>query len=102
MGRTRREYLDEYNVTNKEFIKERKHVSYEKHRESTLQYAKRSSEEHKDQIRDRQNEKHICEICHAEFTRSNKARHIKSAKHLHSIIQFIIVIIEFIMVNINN
>ena len=41
MGRTRREYLDEYNVSNKEFIKERKHVSYEKHRDSTRQYAKR-------------------------------------------------------------
>jgi hypothetical protein len=82
MGRTRREYRDEYDVKNREFIKERKHVSYEKHRESTLTRVNAYAEQNRDKIRDRQNEKHICEICHSEFTRSNKARHIKSARHL--------------------
>jgi hypothetical protein len=82
MGRTRREYLDEYNVANKEFIKERKHISYEKHRDSTLTRVNAYAEQNRDKIRDRQNEKHICEICHAEFTRSNKARHIKSTRHI--------------------
>ena len=82
MGRTRREYRDEYDVKNIEFIKERKHVSYEKHRESTLTRVNAYAEQNRDKIRDRQNEKHICEICKYEFTRANKARHIKSARHL--------------------
>ena len=82
MGRTRREYRDEYDVTHRDFIKERKHVSYEKHRESTLTRVNAYAEQNRDKIRDRQNEKHICEICQYELTRSNKARHIKTARHI--------------------
>ena len=85
MGRTRREYRDEYAVNNRDFIKEHKHVSYEKHRESTLTRVNAYTERNRDIIRDRQNEKHICEICQYEYTRANKARHIKSARHIEHI-----------------
>ena len=55
MGRTRREYRDEYDVKNRDFIKERKHVSYENHRESTLTRVNAYAERIRDKIRDRQN-----------------------------------------------
>ena len=71
--------------TKREFINERKHASYEKHRDSILTRASAYAEQNKDKIRHRQNEKHICEICQYEFTRSNKARHIKTARHIQHI-----------------
>ena len=75
------EYKREYNSKNKAHIHERKEVYYINNRDHTIEQVTKYYIENKEQIKEWQSTKCLCE-CGNEYTKSNKARHDKSSKHM--------------------
>ena len=65
----KKEYNKDYRQTNKEHI---------------LEYQKDYRQTNKDKISETRKEKIICEICNIEITRSSKAKHMKSQRHINN------------------
>ena len=82
MGRTKQEYDIEYRLTNVDKICEAKKTYREQNRDKTLEYGKTYREQNKETLQTKQNETHVCEICLAAYTHKNKAKHLKTAKHI--------------------
>jgi len=84
----RKEYRKEWYENNKEHVKEycknnKEHAKeyYETNKESIAEKQKEYYKNNKDKIDERQCEVIICE-CGFSYTRQNKARHMKSQKHI--------------------
>ena len=76
----------QWRENNTEKIKIKKKHSYEKNKEIILKKCKEYQTKNKEKIRKRQNTVINCE-CGNNYTKANKARHIKSKKHLKFIEQ---------------
>lgn len=74
-GRTSKQYR----IDNNEFVKKINHEYRQKNKDQITAYRENN--------RDKMNEKYICQICDGQYTRANKACHIKSKKHQSAIIQ---------------
>ena len=76
----------QWRENNTEKIKIKKKVSYEKNKEKILKKQREYQLKNKEKIRKRQNTVINCE-CGNNYTKSNKARHVKSKRHLKFIEQ---------------
>ena len=74
----------EYEKTHKEVIQKQRKLYYEENKESFSERRKIYREINKYVLKEKQCEKIQCE-CGVEYSRSNKARHFKSKRHLEGI-----------------
>jgi len=75
----------EYRQTNKEKINEQKKEHYQANKERISEKHKEYRQTNKEKINEKGKEKIICEICNIEITRSSKAKHLKSQRHINNI-----------------
>jgi hypothetical protein len=83
-----KEYHKEYNKeryqVNKDLILEQKKEYRQTNKEKICEKNKEYRQTNKEKISEQKKEKIICEICNIEITRSSKAKHMKSQRHINN------------------
>lgn len=80
------EYNKEYYINNKDKLNEYQKEYYDTNKEKIKEYKKEYYDTNKEKINEYNKEKFICSICNGRYTKSNKAQHLKTKKHIKIII----------------
>lgn len=85
------QYNKQYYTVNKEQVNKQSKEYYIVNKDIIIEQQKQYYIDNIDKIKHRQRQNHNCEICGSCYTKSNKARHIKSPKHQQAINSNIII-----------
>ena len=75
-------YMKQYYQQNKEILSKKQKIYNQKNKEKLQLCKKKYYQQNKEKLQKNQKEKIKCEICGSIFSRSNKARHYKTKKHM--------------------